>query len=693
MKELLLTVQNHTGLHARPAKVLSKLAKKYESKVSIQYGEKEANAKSMISLLKLGVKQSAEICLRVDGSDEVEASQSLADAINSGLGEPLPGIATKSNGDAAVDVAAAEVKADPTNKEEPVITKPDPKPETEAVVAEIRGLRGLPASPGIAIGPVFRLVETEIVLPDRFLGVEEEITSLKAHIDTALTAIGGLRQKMIDAEKADEAEIFEAHREILQDPDLITAVETVIHSGKNGAHAWQSQISIEADKLASLDDPLLAARAADVRDVGLRVLRLLTGQVAEAERPTDPYIILATDLTPSDTVNLDPKSVLGFATSEGGPTAHSAIIARSLGLPAVVGLGKPLDEVENGQIVILNGSTGIVNATPTADELHEAKTAQDAERQASKEAQDAADLPARTTDNHLIEVGGNAGSVQDIETAYNAGADGIGLFRTEFLFLGQESAPDEANQLKSYTAIVKGMQQRPVIFRTLDIGGDKPVPYITVPKEENPFLGERGIRLQLNRPELLRTQLRAIFKAAEFGKVRIMFPMIGRLDEWRAARKIAEEVRVELGAAAVELGMMIEVPSAALMADRFAEEVDFFSVGTNDLTQYTLAIDRQHPTLTAQADGLDPAVLRLIKMTVDAAQAQGKWVGICGELGSDTQAAPILIGLGVQELSVNLKAVARVKAQVRSLSLVQCQAVAKKALACATTADVRALSV
>ena len=692
MKELLLTVQNHTGLHARPAKVLSKLAKKYESKILIQYGDKEANAKSMISLLKLGVKQSAEICLRVDGEDEVEASQTIGDAIKSGLGEPLPEAKNEPNDAVAPVNGSTEAStSDSVTLDEPILAVASP--QSESPVVEARGLRGLSASPGLAIGPVFRLVDTEITLPDQFLGDEKELALLQENVDVALAAIGGLRQKMIDAEKPDEAEIFEAHREILQDPDLIDAVEKAIRSGKNSAHAWQGEIETEASKLAQLDDPLLAARAADVRDVGLRVLRLLTGQVAEVERPTDPYIILAVDLAPSDTVTLDPEKVLGIATSEGGPTAHSAIIARSLGLPAVVGLGKPLDEIENGRVVVLNGKTGIVNVTPTAEELSEAKTAQDAERKEAEEAAAAADLPARTTDNHLVEVGANAGSVQDVETAYEAGADGVGLFRTEFLFLGREKEPDEANQLGSYTAIVKGMQQRPVIFRTLDIGGDKPVPYITVPKEENPFLGERGIRLQLNRPELLRTQLRAIFKAAKLGKVRIMFPMIGRLDEWRAARKIAEEVRAELDAAAVELGIMIEVPSAALMADKFAQEVDFFSIGTNDLTQYTLAIDRQHPTLTAQADGLDPAVLRLIKMTVDAAQKYGKWVGICGELGSDTQACPILIGLGVQELSVNLKAIARVKAQVRALSLAQCQVMAEKALACGTTAEVRALSV
>jgi multiphosphoryl transfer protein len=409
--------------------------------------------------------------------------------------------------------------------------------------------------------------------------------------------------------------------------------------------------------------------------------------------PDHPVIIVAEDLTPSVTAALPKDRVLGFCTAVGGPTAHSAIIARALSLPAVVSAGPGILEWSNGTTLILDGSSGLLTPQPDVAALAKAETARQQWQAQKEEAAAASGQPAVTQDGHHIEVVANIGGLADAETAVTAGAEGVGLLRTEFLFLDRTEAPDEEEQFAVYRDIARAMGERPVIVRTLDIGGDKPLPYIDVPPETNPFLGERGIRLCLARPALLRQQLRAILRAAKYGRLRIMFPMVSDIEELRQARAMVNEVAAELGAPPVEIGIMIEVPSAALMADRLAAEVDFFSVGTNDLTQYTLAIDRQHPALAGKSDGLHPAVLRLIEHTVQGAKAAGKWVGVCGELGADAQAVPILIGLGVAELSVSVPAIPAVKAQIRQLTLSDAQELANRALNCATAAEVRALAV
>jgi phosphocarrier protein FPr len=436
----------------------------------------------------------------------------------------------------------------------------------------------------------------------------------------------------------------------------------------------------------------LAARSADLHDVGYRVLRLLVGADGTGTKlPDHPVVIMAKDLAPSDTAALDKDRVLGFGTAVGGPTAHSAIIARALSLPAVVSAGERVLDIADGTMVILNGETGIVTIEPDEAAIAEAKAAQEKWLALRQAAQKSSTEPAVTKDGHRVEVVANIGGVADADKAMLSGAEGVGLLRTEFLFLERTEAPTEDEQFAVYCDIAKAMAGQPVIIRTLDIGGDKPLPYIEVPPEANPFLGERGIRLCLNRPELLRQQLRAILRAAEFGQLRIMFPMVADISEWRAARAMVEEVRAELNAPVVELGIMVEIPSAAMMADAFATEVDFFSVGTNDLTQYTLAMDRMHPSLAGKSDGLHPAVLRLIANTIKAAHANGKWVGVCGELGADSQAGPILVGLGVDELSVTVPSIATVKANVRAMTLSEAQNLAERALKCSTAGEVRAL--
>ena len=671
MKEHDLTIHNPTGLHARPAKVFVNTAKQYKSDIRVQHGEKKANAKSLISMLTLGVECGSEIRLIVDGVDEEEALAALVTAVADGLGE-----------DHHAPVETAVPSTAPANGQQAT-------PGNTAVLPA-NVIKGIPAAPGIAIGPIYHLTHEEITIDETFRGASVEEAALQKALDRARGQLVTLHKQMVQSTSASEAAIFEVHQEILEDPDLLDAVLERIHKQQSAARAWQVTIDGRAKAMAALNDPLLAGRAADIQDVGYRVLRLLMGgDEQQVSLPDHPIILVAADLSPSDTASLDRGKILGFCTAAGGPTAHSAIIARALSLPAIVSAGTAVLDIANLTPVILNGSDGTLTINPDAAAVAQAQAQQQSWQAAMSRAAATAGEPAITQDNHRVEVVANIGGLKDARKAATAGAEGVGLLRTEFLFLERTEAPTELEQFEVYRDVVQALNGQPVIVRTLDIGGDKPLPYISVPPEANPFLGERGIRLCLNRPELLRQQLRAILRAAAFGPLRIMFPMVADLSEWRAARAMVAEIRAELGAPDVEVGIMIEVPSAALMADVFAKEVDFFSIGTNDLTQYTLAMDRMHPSLAGKSDGLHPAVLRLIARTVEAAHANGKWVGVCGELGADPQAVPILVGLGVDELSVSVPSIPSVKAQIRELTLAAAQAIAQEALACGTAVEVR----
>ncbi|HSK38270.1 MAG TPA: phosphoenolpyruvate--protein phosphotransferase, partial [Arenibaculum sp.] len=436
----------------------------------------------------------------------------------------------------------------------------------------------------------------------------------------------------------------------------------------------------------------LSGRAVDLRDVGRRVLRMLADRVEdEPNLPDEPVILVADDLSPSDTARLDPAFALGLCTASGGPTSHTAIIARSLDIPAVVGAGASVLDLEDGTPAVLDGNGGLLVLDPSEADRTAATRVQrglaeqrEAERRACYE-------PALMLDGTRIEVVANISEAAEAGRAVDAGGEGVGLLRTEFLFLHRDSPPDEDEQFAVYSEMTAALNGLPIIIRTLDIGGDKAVPYLSMPAEENPFLGERGIRLCLARPELFRTQLRAIFRAAATGPVRIMYPMISTLEELAKAKAFTEKVRKEMGAEPVEIGIMIEVPSAVMMADELAREVDFFSIGTNDLTQYVLAMDRMHPVLAKQADGLHPAVLRMIDRTVAAARLNGKWVGACGGIAGDPQGVAILVGLGVSEISVSIPSIAAVKAQIRGMTMDKARALAKRAIDCRTAEEVRAL--
>jgi len=435
----------------------------------------------------------------------------------------------------------------------------------------------------------------------------------------------------------------------------------------------------------------LAARANDLRDVGLRVLQILTGSRMTAPELPANTILIAEDLTPSLTVSLDRSKVLAFCTSGGSSTSHVAILARSLDIPAVVGIDRQALQLEDGTPLILDGSRGTLRINPTTDELSNIRTQQ--QRQAEQREADLenAAKPASTSDGHRVEVVANIGGLADAEKGMEKGAEGVGLLRSEFLFLQREDAPGEAEQADAYMSIARAVgHTRPLVIRTLDVGGDKPLAYLPMPAEENPFLGVRGVRLALAQPDIMKSQLRAILRAAPYAKLCIMFPMIATLDELRECKAMVEEERKALNVPPVQVGIMIEVPSAAIMAEQFAREVDFFSIGTNDLTQYVLAMDRNHPGVGRQADALNPAVLQLMASTVQAAHRHGKWVGVCGGLASDPLAVPVLVGMGVDELSVSVPSIPEIKALVRKFSKTECEALTAEVLTLSTASEVRA---
>jgi phosphocarrier protein FPr len=466
----------------------------------------------------------------------------------------------------------------------------------------------------------------------------------------------------------------------------------LIYQGHSAPWAWQQVINERVGQIQKLDDPILAGRAIDLSDVGQRVLRHMLGTKDEAVVTlTTPTILIAEDLTPSDTAALDADMILGLCIAQGGPTSHTAILARGLGLPAIVGAGASILEIATGTNCILDGESGKLYLKPSEADLATARGLQEKLQHIQDTANVTRFEAATTTDGHRIEVSANINRAADAPPAIEAGAEGVGLMRTEFLFLGQNAAPNEDEQFEAYRAMTQALGGRPLIIRTLDIGGDKEVPYLNLPKEDNSFLGVRGIRLCLARPDLFIPQLRAIYRATAYGQIQIMFPMIATLEDWEQAKAITEQVRQELKAPKVPIGIMIEVPSAAILADQFAKEVDFFSIGTNDLTQYTLAMDRLHPQLAKQADGLHPAVLRMIDLTVQAANKAGKWVGVCGGVAGDPKGAAILTGLGVSELSLSIPSIAAIKAHIRSLSFTQMQELAQQALQCRTAAKVRSL--
>ncbi|MCP1306383.1 phosphoenolpyruvate--protein phosphotransferase [Paenibacillus tyrfis] len=540
-------------------------------------------------------------------------------------------------------------------------------------------LQGVAAAPGIAIGvaKVMREEQRPERFPIRAEEMDAELERLAEAIRRADEELQEIGRDLTDRGREHEAEIFEGHRLFLQDEELIGKAQTIIREELIRAEAALDEAMQETvSLLESLDDEYLRERAADIRDVTRRVIRKLLHAVesVDASLTEEPFILIADELTPSQTAQLDPKSTAGFVTASGGKTSHSAILARSLGIPAIIGLGESLFQVQDGQRLVIDGREGVVLVAPTEEQLA-AYRQKASEQQALAERYRAfVDRPSVTLDGASVELAANIGSPADAEAAARGGAEGVGLFRTEFLYMGRDSLPTEDEQYEAYAAAARAFGPgAPIVIRTMDIGGDKELPLLELPKEENPFLGYRAIRICLDRPELFKTQLRAILRASAEANVKIMFPMIASLREWRRAKAILEEAKAELRAEGrafrddLETGIMIEVPGAALMADRLAKEVDFFSIGTNDLVQYTMAADRMNPKLAQLNDPLQPAVLRLIDQVIRAAAREGKWVGMCGEMAGQPHAVPILLGMGLHEFSMSGVHVARTRALLAKL--------------------------
>ena len=553
----------------------------------------------------------------------------------------------------------------------------------------MKTIHGIPASRGIAIGPAFQFKKTELrierhTVPDP----PAENQRLEGALEQARRELALVLEKARGEVEAGTASIFEAHAMMLEDPDYLAAIqEKISHDALNAEAAAADATDMYAGMLEQMEDEYLRARAADIRDVGMRIVRTLSGQ---GSSPTHglvkPSIILAEELTPSDTISLDKTLVLGFCTVGGGPTAHVAILARALGLPAVVSMGADILSIPDGCPLVVDGSEGTLLVEPDAASSSVKREQATSQAEKSIAARKQARQAAVTRDGQRIEVVANIGNVESARLALEAGAEGVGLLRTEFLYLERTRMPDEDEQYEAYRAILDVFGKLPVILRTLDIGGDKELPYLNLPKEMNPFLGLRAIRLCLARPEIFKPQLKAALRAGVDRNLKLMFPMVATVAEVRAARALLEECRLELAArgrpveAMIEVGIMVEIPAAAIMADQLAAEVDFFSIGTNDLSQYTMAADRTSGSVSALADAFQPAVLRLVRAVVQAAHRKGKWVGMCGELAGEPLAIPLLLGLGLDELSMNPPAIPLAKQILRSLTVEEASQIAQAAL-------------
>ncbi len=552
----------------------------------------------------------------------------------------------------------------------------------------MRTLKGIAASAGIVMGKAYVYRPVELTVERwRVEDTQVDLARLQRALEESNQQLHGIHAKAEVEVGEDTARIFEAHLLILDDPVLLEEVRGKIEQERvNAEAAFSDAIEGYAAIFEAMEDEYMRARAADVKDVGRRVLRNLLGsnEGALAELAS-PVIVIAKDLTPSDTAQMNKEMALGFCTATGGATSHTAIMARTLGIPAVVGLGDVVFSINNGDTLIIDGGEGVARVAPDGETMEryarlgrEFKVRQD-------EVKAAAQLPARTRDGHRVEVVANIGDVDSARVALEHGAEGVGLLRTEFLYLDRTTMPSEEEQYRAYRAIAEVMEQRPLIIRTLDIGGDKQLPYLDIGEEQNPFLGWRAIRLSLEQTDLFKAQLRAILRAGHGHNVKVMFPMIADVDEVRRAKAFLAEARAELEAtnvpfaSDVEVGIMVEVPAAAIVADLLVQEVDFFSIGTNDLIQYTMACDRTNEKVAYLYQPLHPAILRLIKRVIVAAHEAGKWVGICGEMAGEPSAIPILLGLGLDEFSMNAAAIPEAKAIIRSLSLAEAKGIATRA--------------
>ncbi|QDY42620.1 phosphoenolpyruvate-protein phosphotransferase PtsI [Candidatus Pantoea soli] len=559
-------------------------------------------------------------------------------------------------------------------------------------------ISGILASPGIAFGKALLLKEDEIVINRKKISddqVEQEVARFLEGRSKAAEQLEAIRIKAGETFGEEKAAIFEGHIMLLEDEELEQEIIDLIKKDHLTADAAAySVVDGQAKALEELDDEYLKERAADVRDIGKRLLQNILGlHIVDLSAIADESILVAKDLTPSETAQLNLKKVLGFITDLGGRTSHTSIMARSLELPAIVGTGNVTATVKNGDFLILDGVNNKIYVNPTDDVQEELKAIQTQYLSEKHELAKLKDLPAITLDGHQVEVCANIGTVRDVAGAERNGAEGVGLYRTEFLFMDRDSLPTEEEQFQAYKAVAEAMGSQAVIVRTMDIGGDKDLPYMNLPKEENPFLGWRAIRIAMDRKEILHAQLRAILRASSFGKLRIMFPMIISVEEVRFLKAELETLKAQLreeGKAfdeSIEVGIMVETPASAVIARHLAKEVDFFSIGTNDLTQYTLAVDRGNDLISHLYNPMTPSVLGLIKQVIDASHAEGKWTGMCGELAGDERATLLLLGMGLDEFSMSAISIPSIKKIIRNTNFEDAKALAEQALAQPTAED------
>jgi phosphoenolpyruvate-protein phosphotransferase len=722
------------GIHARPAAMFAACAKRFSSTVTVRAHGRKANGKSAVSLMALRIRFGDEALVEAVGLDAAQAVAALealvvaasksasapsvamarpqprtgavaptTDAANSSAGAGTSAVGTAipaataansavsaANPTARAAIPAAGVGISAAGAAIPAANSAASAANPAAHIASPAARAGIPgaitgvcASAGLAIGHVVQLSRPEIRVAESGQGATYET----AEFDRAHAAVKADLHRRIETSQGAQRSVAEAHLEFLEDPELLDATRELIAQGKSAGHAWRQAIQRYIALVGEADDARIQERVDDLLDLETQVLLAVSGQISQSMLALpDNAIVLAKELLPSQFSQLDPTKLAGICTASGGPTSHVAILAAAMGVPAVVAAGAAVLEVPNGTRVLLDADNGLLTVDPNAFELETAEkllAARNARRSAERET---AQRECRTADGHRIEVFANVGSVADARIAVAEGAEGCGLLRTEFLFLDRQTPPDEAEQTAQYQAIAAAFAPRPVIIRTLDIGGDKPIAYLPLPHEENPALGLRGVRTSLWRLDLLREQLRAVLNVRPVEQCKLLLPMITSGAEIRAVRATLKEVAP---ASAIQVGVMIETPASAVIADKLLADADFLSIGTNDLTQYTLAMDRGHPELAAQLDALHPAVLRLIAIAAKAGRAQNKLVAVCGGLASDPVAAPILIGLGVNELSTIASVIPRLKSLISSLSMDECRELAHRALELPSAAAVR----
>ena len=559
-------------------------------------------------------------------------------------------------------------------------------------------IQGISGSRGVAVGNVYRYIQEEIVIPDYTVAedkVEEEIGKFAAAMAATLKQLDTIRQKALDEMGPEEAAIFEAHMQIAQDPSLSDGIKSLVESSYTNVVAATAQtIETFANIFLGMEDPYMRERGADIKDIGDRLMRNMLGMNPRGlSHISGEVILVAQDLAPSDTASLDKNVVKGIVTAAGGPTSHAAIMARTLEIPAVMGVGDIESFVDGDKAVVL-GTDGIVEINPSDADWDEYTNQAAAFQEELKRLRESANLEATTTDGHHVELFGNIGKAKDAKNALTMGAQGIGLYRTEFLYMENDELPAEDVQFEEYKKVAQDMKGKPVIIRTMDIGGDKELKCLDLPSEMNPFLGYRAIRISLNRPDIFKVQLRALLRASAFGDIHIMYPMIASVEEVKQANAMLDECKEELTAEGkefnkgIKVGIMIEVPAAAVISPILAKYVDFFSIGTNDLCQYTLAVDRMNEAIGSLYQPLHPGVIRLIKHVIDASHEQGKFTGMCGELAGDPVATMILLGLGLDEFSMTASSIPIIKNILRSVSKAECEEVANKALTMDTAEEI-----